>query len=176
MFDRAHPIRSTGNMMAWHTGKPCEYTARSHINLCVYDSTWETSEAFELDRNPWLMPGSRTTTLALRCCISIVAWYANTAPTSSSDSRQGPCWCWRTKGQDSEQNRTKRRFLDEWVKAVNEHGVFGRWRWAVSRDPSDIKDILARPAKTETVRHVIEPTSGSRRAPLSKDTLLDESD
>jgi len=47
-----------------------------------------------------------------------------------------------TKGKDSEQNRTKRRFLDEWVKAVNEHGGFGTWRWDVSLDPADIKDIL----------------------------------
>ena len=54
-----------------------------------------------------------------------------------------------TKGQDSEQNQTKRRFLDEWVNAVNEHGGFGRWSWDVSRDPGDIKDILARHAQDE---------------------------
>jgi len=40
-----------------------------------------------------------------------------------------------TKGQDSGQNQTKRRFLDEWVNAVNEHGGFGRWSRDVSRDP-----------------------------------------
>lgn len=51
-----------------------------------------------------------------------------------------------TKGQDSEQNQTKRRFLDEWTHAVNDHGGFGRWPWDVSRDPGDIKDILARHA------------------------------
>ena len=38
-------------MRTWYTGKPCEYTKRSHINFCVYDSTWEAAEAFELDRN-----------------------------------------------------------------------------------------------------------------------------
>ena len=32
--------------------KPCEYTKRSHINFCVYDSTWEASEAFTLDHDP----------------------------------------------------------------------------------------------------------------------------
>ena len=52
VFDRDHPIRSTGDMGTWYTGKPCESTKRSHINFCVYDSTWEASEAFELDRNP----------------------------------------------------------------------------------------------------------------------------
>jgi type III restriction enzyme len=51
VFDRDRPIRSTGDMGTWYTGKPCERTVRSHINFCVYDSAWEASEAFELDRN-----------------------------------------------------------------------------------------------------------------------------
>lgn len=31
------------------------------------------------------------------------------------------------KGQDDQQSRTKREFLNEWVKAVNAHGGFGKW-------------------------------------------------
>jgi type III restriction enzyme len=38
-------------MPTWYTSKPCEATRKSHINVCVYDSTWEASHAFELDRN-----------------------------------------------------------------------------------------------------------------------------
>ena len=48
------------------------------------------------------------------------------------------------KGQETPQDRTKREFLDEWVKAVNEQGKFGRWRWAVSKSPGDVADILYR--------------------------------
>src|SRR3989338_7743325 len=51
VFDTERPIRSTSNVQTWYTGKPCEYTKKSHINLCVFDSTWEASEAFEFDRN-----------------------------------------------------------------------------------------------------------------------------
>ncbi len=40
--------------------------------------------------------------------------------------------------------QTKRKFLDEWVRAVNEHGGFGRWSWAVSRHPSDVAGLLAK--------------------------------
>ena len=47
-----------------------------------------------------------------------------------------------TKGQDSPQNKTKRAFLDEWVKAVNHHGGFGKWKWAVSFHPTDLEGIL----------------------------------
>ena len=52
-----------------------------------------------------------------------------------------------TKGRDTEQDRTKRRFLDEWVQAVNAHGGFGRWAWDVSKAPDDIADILAQHAR-----------------------------
>ena len=44
VFDSNHPIRSTADMRPWRTGKPCNPTQRSHINYCVYDSTWEASE------------------------------------------------------------------------------------------------------------------------------------
>jgi type III restriction enzyme len=47
------------------------------------------------------------------------------------------------KGQDSPPNETKRRFLDEWVQAVNNHGGFGRWAWDVSRSASDVSDLIA---------------------------------
>jgi type III restriction enzyme len=50
------------------------------------------------------------------------------------------------KGQDDEQNQTKRSFLDQWVTAVNGHGGFGWWSADVSRNPGDIKDILAKHA------------------------------
>ena len=34
VFDPERPIRSTTDMAPWYTGKPCEYTAHSHINMC----------------------------------------------------------------------------------------------------------------------------------------------
>src|SRR5207249_615551 len=52
VFDTDRPIRSTGDMPVWYSGRPCEPTKKSHINFCVLDSGWEASEAFELDRNP----------------------------------------------------------------------------------------------------------------------------
>jgi len=39
-------------------------------------------------------------------------------------------------------DRVKRRYLDEWVQAVNAHGAFGRWRWKVARYPGEIRDTL----------------------------------
>ncbi len=49
-------------------------------------------------------------------------------------------------GQDAQQNRTKREFLAEWVKAVNVHGGFGQWAWNVPFDTSDLPELLAKHA------------------------------
>jgi type III restriction enzyme len=55
-----------------------------------------------------------------------------------------------TKGQDTQQDRSKREFLDEWVRAVKTHSGFGRWQWAVSRDPADLSDILKKASHVGT--------------------------
>ena len=52
VFDSNRPIRSTADMLPWFTGKPVVAASRSHINLCVADSTWEAQAAYELDHNP----------------------------------------------------------------------------------------------------------------------------
>ena len=51
VLDQDQPVRSTGDMATWYTGRPCTRTNRSHINVCVHDGSWEAAEAFELDRN-----------------------------------------------------------------------------------------------------------------------------
>jgi type III restriction enzyme len=47
-----------------------------------------------------------------------------------------------TKGQETDQDKTKRTILDEWVKGVNEHGGFGKWQCSVSKNPADAARIL----------------------------------
>jgi len=51
------------------------------------------------------------------------------------------------KGQDDQQQQTKREFLAEWTRAVNGHGGFREWTWAVSRNPTDIHEILPKASK-----------------------------
>jgi type III restriction enzyme len=52
IFDSERPIRGTGDMLPWHTGRPWADTERSHINRCVFDSAWEASEAFRARPSP----------------------------------------------------------------------------------------------------------------------------
>ena len=42
IFDKEKPIRSTEDVRTWYTSRPCEWTEKSHISHCVYDSGWES--------------------------------------------------------------------------------------------------------------------------------------
>ena len=122
VFDRDHPFRSTADMKTWWTGKPCAYTKRSHINSCVYDSTWEASEAFELDRNPAVEAWVKNDHLGFEVLYVYRGVVRKYRPDFLIRLRSGTMLVLETKGRDSEQDRTKRRFLAEWTRAANQHG------------------------------------------------------
>jgi type III restriction enzyme len=142
VFDTDHPIRSTGDMRTWYTGKPCEVVRKSHINFCVFDSRWEASEAFELDRNSNVVAWAKNDHLGFEIPYTYEGVIHKFRPDFLIKLTNGTTLILETKGQDSQQDKTKREFLDEWIKAVNEHGGFGKWTWAVSRNPKDVVEIL----------------------------------
>ncbi len=144
VFDRDQPIRATGDMGTWYTGKPCEYTDRSHINFCVYDSTWEATEAFQLDNSPAVKSWVKNDHLGFEVFYVHKGVVRKYRPDFLIRLKSGYTLVLETKGQERDADRTKRRFLKEWIQAVNAHGGFGRWTSDVSRAPSDVLDILAR--------------------------------
>jgi type III restriction enzyme len=144
VFDSAQPIRSTGQMPTWYTGKPSHPAIKSHINHCVYDSTWEVSEAFELDRNEGVMVWVKNDHLGFEVLYVFEGIVRKYRPDYLIRLANGTMLVLEVKGQDSPQDQAKRRFLEEWVKAVNEHGGFGRWAADVSFNPSDLVDTLAK--------------------------------
>ena len=147
VFDRSHPIRSTTNMQTWYTGKPCHFTDRSHVNMAVYDSAWEASEAFELDHNPLVDAWVKNDHLGFEVLYVYRGVVRKYRPDFIVHLKSGKMLVLETKGQPDEHSHSKRRALEQWVQAVNQHGGFGHWSAAVSYDPGDIKDILAKHEK-----------------------------
>jgi len=142
VFDSDRPIRSTRDMRTWYTGKPCEYTKKSHINFCVYDSTWEMAESLELDRNPKVEAWVKNDHLGFEIAYFYQGVIKKYWPDFIIRLNNGINLVLEVKGRDTLQDKTKRSYLDEWVRAINEHGGFGVWQWAVSKDPADITGIL----------------------------------
>ncbi|MFO7726665.1 MAG: hypothetical protein R6V45_14105, partial [Oceanipulchritudo sp.] len=142
VFDRDHPIRSTGDMRTWFTGKPCERTRKSHINVCVYDSAWEASDAFVLDTSNHVAAWVKNDHLGFEVMYVYRGVVRKYRPDFLVRLMNGDMLILETKGQESEQDKVKRRYLDEWAEAVNAHGGFGMWRCAVAKGPGEIRDVL----------------------------------
>jgi type III restriction enzyme len=144
VFDTERPIRSTGDMLPWYSGKACEHTKRSHINMCVYDSRWEANESLELDRNPNVRAWVKNDHIGFEITYSFKGIIHKFRPDYLVKLTNGKTLILEVKGQDDQQQQTKREFLSEWVRAVNGQGGFGQWTADVSRHPKDVLEILAK--------------------------------
>jgi type III restriction enzyme len=142
VFDRESPTRCTGDMRPWYTGRPCEFTQKTHINFCVYDSTWEATEAYELERMPEVETWVKNDHLGFEILYIWQGVVKKYRPDFLIRLVNGVNLVLEVKGQDTQENRSKRKFLDEWVKAVNEHGGFGVWRADVVLHPKEVSGVV----------------------------------
>ena len=149
IFDRDHPQRSTSDMRRWYTGRPCHPTKRSPINFCVYDSTWEASDAFALDRSEHVAAWVKNDHLGFEVFYLYRGVVRRYRPDFLIRLKSGDLLILETKGVVTEQDQAKFKYLAEWVAAINEDGRFGRWSWAVSEKPGEIHDILAHHASSK---------------------------
>ena len=96
-------------MRTWYTGKRLRVCdADSHINSGL-DSTWEASEAFAWTApRKWL--GVKNDHLGFEVLEDSSAW-CEISSGFSDPVRSGDMLVLETKGSDSEQDQTKRRFL-----------------------------------------------------------------
>ena len=149
VFDQDRPISSTQDMETWYTSRPCEHTKRSHINFCVYDSTWEAADAYVLDNNPHVASWVKNDHLGYEILYVYRGRVRKYRPDFLIRLRTGTMLVLETKGQDNEHHRTKRKYLNEWVQAVNADGGFGRWSCDVVFGPGEIEMVLNRHASAD---------------------------
>ena len=128
--------------IAWRTGKPCERTRKSHINVCVYDSTWEASDSFALENSDEVLAWAKNDHLGFEVLYIYRGVVRKYRPDFLARLRNGEMLVLETKGRDTEQDKVKHRCLDEWTKAVNAHGGFGLWRSSLAMIPGEIQNVL----------------------------------
>jgi type III restriction enzyme len=142
VFDSEHPIRSTTDVRTWWTSKPCEPFEKSHINFAVADSKWEYLEAKAINDSPMVDAFVKNDHLGFTIFYNHQGVIRRYFPDYIIKLASGDYLILETKGKKTELDRTKWSFLDEWCKAVTQHGGFGTWRWAVSFDPNDVEKTL----------------------------------
>ncbi len=142
VFDKDHPIRNTSNMNTWYTGRPCDPTQRSHINFCVHDGAWESTESYELDRNKHVEAWVKNDHLGFEILYIHQGVVKKYWPDYLIRLNNGQHLILETKGQDSSVVQAKKKAAEEWVQAINAHRGFGTWHYAISFHPKDVDGIL----------------------------------
>ncbi len=144
IFDSDRPILSTANLQTWYAGKPCQYTQKSQINCCTLDGPWEGSHPWELDRNPKVEAWAKSDRLGLEIFYIFKGVVRKYRPDFLIKLKNGSFLILEIKNRDREIDLIKRKYLDEWVNTVNQYGSFGKWQWAISREATDLPEILAK--------------------------------
>lgn len=142
VFDKENPIRSTADMRAWFTSRPCERLEKSHISHCVYDGGWEATEARFLEKSDLVTSFVKNDHLGFAILYNHNGIIRKYYPDFLIRLANGDHLVLEVKGQDSQKERTKREYLNEWIEAVNSQGGFGKWHSGVSFEPSDIESQL----------------------------------
>ena len=142
IFDTNHPIGSTGDMPSWFTRKTNEKILRSHINRCVYDSTWEASDAHVLDRSTLVYAWAKNDHLGFEVEYVFGGVVRKYRPDFLVRLTDGKMLVLETKGEVTPIAETKFQYLKDWVEAVNTHGGFGHWCCEMSTGPGKLERVL----------------------------------
>ncbi len=147
VIERFRPVGSTAEVL-FRTVRPTVGTTKSHISHVVLDAPqWEHTVAYQLERMPEVVAYARNDHLDF------------TIPYEWQGARHEyrPDYLIRLRGKDgqevivilevkgfeTEQDRQKEAAARRWVRAVNHHGEFGRWRFVVCKDPGALRTLLS---------------------------------
>lgn len=149
VFDPEFPIGSTRMMRTWYSTKPCLETTKSQISHAVVDSTWEHYTAQVLESRKDVAAYAKNDHLGFQLHYLWRGSRRKYVPDFLIRLANGKHLVLEIKGEDSDQNRTKRLALDAWVRAVNARGGFGTWCWdVVKAEPSKVDDVIVHHAQS----------------------------
>jgi type III restriction enzyme len=142
ILDSKKPIKSTGHMRTWSTKKPTELVVKSHINLAVYDSGWEINSGQELERNKHVVSWVRNDHIGFVIKYLYNGILHDYYPDFLIRLDNDVTLVLEVKGVDDNQNKEKRRYLEQWIDVVNEDGNHGTWSWDVIFNPSELRNVI----------------------------------
>ena len=147
VFDKHNPIRSTADMLTWHTRRPSQIARRSHISHAVFDSSWELSVAEALDDGKRGV-GQYVQYWAKNDHVGFEIKYVHNGvlrdyiPDFLIKLDNGKVLILEVKGIETEQDKVKLQALQEWVDAINEDGRFGIWICDIVKDLGQLDNVI----------------------------------
>lgn len=142
IFDPNKRVRSTADMPIWYTSKPCTITQHSQISHCVFDSAWEDTEAYLLEKNPHVKAWAKNDHLGFEIVYVYEGVVRKCIPDFLVKLDNGKTLVLETKGRMTEQDKAIRKALAAWVTAVNATEEFGQWCNDLSMNVADVDGII----------------------------------
>ena len=145
IFDKERPYISTSQMAVWWTSKIKKGQIpfnKTHTNHIVCDSKMEFMEAKIIDDCENVISFAKNDHLGFIIHYNYQGVIHRYYPDFIIKLVSGKILILETKGKDDEQNRTKRAFLDEWCKAMNNYEKSDKWNWEVSFNQNDLLEKL----------------------------------
>lgn len=142
VLDARHPVRRASEMLPWHTTRPCFKTTKSIVNVVVLDSTWEASEANQLEKSDRVIAWVKNDHLGFEIYYQQEGILRRYRPDYLAKLTDGSHLILETKGRVDEAALAKMAAAEEWTEAVTTMRHFGVWRYAMCDKPQRILDIL----------------------------------
>ncbi len=142
VFDPNKRVCSTVDMPTWFTTKPCSITRTSQISHCVYDSAWEATESYNIEKNPHVVAWAKNDHLGFEIIYSFDGVVRKYVPDFLIKLDNGKILVLETKGQMTRKDKEKRKALSMWVEIVNEAKEYGIWCNDVSMNVADVDGII----------------------------------
>lgn len=148
LYNTNEPVRYTRDAGIWFTSKPHYPGKKSHINFCVYDSTWEEQASRLLDKLEYVEAWVKNDHIGFEISYLFNGAVKNYLPDFLIRFKGGKHLILEIKGVETEQDREKWAYLSEWCKAVTASKRYGTWVYDVALDPNKVEDILSKHGKS----------------------------
>lgn len=148
LYNTNEPIRYTRDAGVWFTSKPHFPGKKTHINFCVFDSTWEEQASRLLDKLEYVEAWVKNDHIGFEISYLYGGAIKNYLPDFLIRFKGGKHLILEIKGVETEQDREKWAYLDEWCKAVTSTKRYGTWVYDVAKDPNTIEDVLHKHGKS----------------------------
>ena len=120
----------------------------------MYENSWEIHAGNELERNNKVVSWVKNDHIGFVIKYSYKGITHDYYPDFLIKLKNNLTLVLEIKGRDDEQNKTKRKYLREWVNAVNEQGQYGSWAWDVAFHQTEVRAIIEKHATSNTAVNI----------------------
>ena len=130
------PCLSTCDAGKWYTARNTYKFTKTHMNRCVFDSSWELACAQELDRNPYVLAWVKNEHLGFEIAYIHAGAQRIYRPDFIVKLPNEHYIIIEIKGVKKSIDQSKWDFMNTWIKAVNQDREYGIWHFQTLQDAS----------------------------------------